>query len=74
MASFKGGTKPLLLTLLLLAMLFVCAVGAMAATYYVNASGGLDTNTGLSAALSWKTINKTRNFAGLAAGDTILFA
>jgi len=42
------------------------------ATYYVDATGGLDTNSGLTEALAWKTLAKVNGVA-FAAGDTILF-
>jgi hypothetical protein len=57
-----------------LACAFFCmlAGGARATTYYVDASGGIDGNDGLSAASAWKTIAKV-NGATLAAGDQVLF-
>lgn len=45
---------------------------AAGTTYYVDATGGLDGNTGLSEGQAWKTIAKVNGFA-FAAGDTILF-
>jgi hypothetical protein len=51
--------------------LLVSAAG-WAATYYVDATGGLDTNDGLSAATAWKTVAKV-NGSTFAAGDQILF-
>jgi hypothetical protein len=45
---------------------------AAAATYYVDASGGNDSNSGLTSASAWKTIAKV-NAASFVAGDQILF-
>src|SRR5574343_163942 len=42
------------------------------AIYYVDATGGNDDNTGLSAALAWKTIAKV-NASTFNPGDSILF-
>jgi hypothetical protein len=44
---------------------------ATAATYYVNATGGNDSNDGLSAATAWETMAKV-NGSTFAAGDSIL--
>jgi len=43
-----------------------------AATFYVDATSGIDTNDGLSTATAWKTVAKV-NGATFAAGDQILF-
>jgi hypothetical protein len=52
----------------------VCAVAGpvWAATFYVDAAGGVDTNDGLSTATAWKTVAKV-NGSTFAAGDQILF-
>ncbi len=42
------------------------------ASYYVDATQGLDTNSGRSAAESWKTVAKATDFA-LQPGDSVLF-
>ena len=47
-----------------------------ARTFYVDATGGSDSNNGLSSASAWKTLKKIKDFAwstGFVAGDTILF-
>jgi parallel beta-helix repeat protein len=51
---------------------FVLSSPAFAATYYVDATNGKDTNTGLSEATAWKTIAKV-NASRLNPGDQILF-
>lgn len=58
----------------LLAIVVACAMAgpAWAATFYVDATGGIDTNDGLSPATAWKTVAKV-NGATFAAGDQILF-
>ncbi|PYX28952.1 MAG: hypothetical protein DMG80_15545 [Acidobacteria bacterium] len=58
----------------LLAIAGVCAIAgsAWAATFYVDATAGNDTNDGLSQATAWKTVAKV-NGATFAAGDQILF-
>jgi hypothetical protein len=58
----------------LLAILVVCAIAApvSAATFYVDATGGVDTNDGLSPAAAWKTVAKV-NGSTFSAGDQILF-
>ena len=52
----------------------VCLIvgSSWAATFYVDAAGGIDTNDGLSPATAWKTVAKV-NGATFAAGDQILF-
>jgi hypothetical protein len=52
----------------------LCAIAASswAATFYVDAAGGVDTNDGLSPATAWKTVAKV-NGSTFAAGDQILF-
>jgi hypothetical protein len=47
-----------------------------ARTYYVDATSGSDSSSGLSTASAWKTLAKVKDFAwstGFIAGDTILF-
>src|SRR5258706_14766569 len=52
----------------------VCLIvgSSWAATFYVDAAGGIDTNDGLSPATAWKTVAKV-NGATFAAGGQILF-
>ncbi|MFA6486432.1 MAG: peptidoglycan-binding protein [Candidatus Magasanikbacteria bacterium] len=45
---------------------------AASATYYVDATSGLDANNGTSIATPWKTISKVNNTT-LSPGDTVLF-
>lgn len=47
-------------------------LNSQATTYYVDASGGSDSNNGKTTATPWKTIAKV-NSATLAAGDFVLF-
>src|SRR5438552_3234388 len=58
----------------LLAIVGGCAIAASswASTFYVDATGGIDTNDGLSQASAWKTVAKV-NGSTFAAGDQILF-
>jgi hypothetical protein len=60
------------LTLLgLAALLLACACGAaIGATYYVDATVGHDSNSGISEALAWETIGKANE--ALQPGDTVL--
>jgi parallel beta-helix repeat protein len=51
--------------------LFIVKI-AGAATYYVDATSGIDTNNGLSTDAAWKTINKVST-SSFNAGDSILF-
>jgi len=51
---------------------FILSSPAWAATYYVDAINGKDTNTGLSEATAWKTIAKV-NASSFKPGDQILF-
>ncbi len=45
-----------------------------AATYYVDATGGLDSNSGLSEELAWQTLSKVQTrSASLQPGDSVLF-
>ncbi len=48
------------------------AKASSAATYYVDATGGNDTNSGISEATAWKTISKI-NSRSFSPGDFILF-
>src|SRR3954470_16201969 len=59
-------------SLLAVAGVWLLAGSAWAATFYVDATGGLDTNDGLSQATAWKTVAKV-NGATFSAGDQILF-
>jgi len=58
----------------LVAVVGVCAmaVSSWAATFYVDATNGIDTNDGLSPATAWKTVAKV-NGSTFSAGDQILF-
>jgi hypothetical protein len=58
----------------LLEAVVVCAMAgsSWAATFYVDATGGIDTNDGLSPATAWKTVAKV-NGSTFSAGDSILF-
>lgn len=46
--------------------------GVSATTYYVDATGGADANTGLSEGVPWQTLSKVSSTT-LAAGDQVLF-
>ena len=61
--------------LLLLLAVYVCWMSApvRATTYYVNAAGGADDNSGLSPSAPWKTLEKV-NSTTFDAGDRILLA
>jgi len=58
----------------ILATMVVCAITGVAggATYYVDATGGNDSNDGLTQATAWKTVAKV-NGSTFSAGDQILF-
>jgi hypothetical protein len=58
----------------MLAVALVClfVMPVLAATYYVDATGGNDSNDGLSAAAAWKTVAKV-NAGSFSPGDQILF-
>jgi uncharacterized repeat protein (TIGR02059 family) len=57
----------------LLIFLLLISLAASGTDYYVSTSGS-DSNTGLSAAASWKTLTKVNSvFASLKPGDKILF-
>lgn len=60
------------LPLLLSAAFIFLASSGWAATYYVDATNGIDTNTGLSETTAWKTIAKV-NASRFSPGDQILF-
>lgn len=55
----------------LLAALLICST-AGAATYYVDAVNGNDSNSGISTSSAWRTLGRV-NSAALYAGDTVLF-
>ena len=57
--------------LVFISILFLAA-SLSATTYYVDATGGNDSNSGLTEALAWKTIAKV-NASSFSAGDSILF-
>jgi len=61
----------LILTLSLVWLIPLAAV-CLGATYYVDASGGNDSNDGLSSSNAWKTISKV-NSMSFSPGDSILF-
>ena len=54
-------------------MLVLLAINVQATTYYINWTGGSDSNSGLSASAPFKSINKSNNMS-LVPGDSILFA
>ena len=56
-------------------MLLAVAVQPLSATdYYVNSSGGSDSNNGLSAATAWRTVSKVNSaMHAFKPGDSILF-
>lgn len=56
----------------LAAVMIWLAAGAAAATYYVDATGGNDVNSGLASSAAWKTIAKVNGMT-FGAGDQILF-
>ncbi len=61
--------------LLLVCLLLVCLLSshaAPAAVYYVDAAGGNDANTGVSAASAWKTLDRV-NAGKFKSGDEVLF-
>lgn len=58
--------------LFFVAFLFIGVSSARATTYYVDATAGVDSNSGTSTAAAWKTTAKVVG-ASFAAGDNILF-
>src|SRR3954469_8771778 len=50
----------------------LCAGTAWGATFYVDATGGVDSNDGFSQATAWKTVAKV-NGSTFSPGDQILF-
>ncbi len=62
------------LNLILVSILLILSLtsAAWAATYYVDATGGNDSNSGLSTSTAWKTIAKV-NASKFSPGDQILF-
>ena len=52
--------------------IFVISSASWAATYYVDAAGGNDSNSGASESAAWKTITKVNN-SSFSPGDQILF-
>jgi hypothetical protein len=59
--------------LVTVAIVLVVTVPLWGATYYVDATGGLDANDGLSPATAWKTMSGSVNIKTFAPGDQILF-
>lgn len=57
---------------LVLAWAFAGGASSWAATYYVDATGGSDTNDGLTQGSAWKTVTKV-NGSTFQPGDQILF-
>jgi len=53
-------------------ILLVCPSTVLAATYYVDAVSGNDSQSGTSQGSAWRTVSKV-NSASLAPGDTVLF-
>jgi len=68
---YCGRTMLLLLSAVLFFGLFF-AFQANAATYYVDATSGSDSNAGTSSGSAWKTVSKV-NSSSFSAGDSILF-
>ena len=68
--------KKYLLTIILLLLLSFSGTNALAADYYVDATGGDDEAAGTSAETAWKTVAQVNDFAaspGFQSGDTINF-
>lgn len=59
-------------TIILSLVLGLLAAPGAAATYYVDAAGGSDSNPGRSEAAAWKTVGKI-NSASFSPGDSVLF-
>lgn len=57
--------------LLVISILFL-SFGLNAKNYYIDAVGGIDTNTGNSTSVAWKSLSKV-NATTFASGDSILF-
>jgi hypothetical protein len=70
--SIRKAMKKIKIALLGILVLFVTASLGWSATYYVDATSGKDTNTGLSQTTAWKTIAKV-NASRFEPGDQILF-
>jgi hypothetical protein len=60
------------ITIAAVSALFLFASAGWAATYYVDATNGLDANNGLATAAAWKTIAKV-NASRFLPGDQVLF-
>jgi len=58
--------------LIFLTALFLSAADSFAAIYYVDATNGVDAQSGLTPALAWKTIAKVNGIATFAGDDSIL--
>ena len=59
---------------MLLLFIVVCCGNVMATTYYVNSTGGLDSNDGLTTGTPWQTISKVNSMGSALGNQTILFA
>jgi hypothetical protein len=55
-----------------LAMGLLCSMLVFATTYYVDPTGGNDSNNGTSTGTAWRTLGKVNGFA-FAPGDVVLF-
>ncbi len=64
--------KTLFFLLIFVSFFFVANSSVYAATYYVDATTGLDSDTGLTEDLAWQTLTKVNGFA-FNPGDSILF-
>ena len=60
------------LAAILLALALTCSIQSRAATYYVSASTGNDSNNGTTQATPWQSLDKVSIQAVFAAGDQIL--
>ncbi len=75
MTTFRAGfgiLHSVVFTLAALSAVMLCALPVRAATYYVDAGRGRDSNDGLSPAAAWRTLDRV-NDASLKPGDTVLF-
>jgi len=71
--SFLNGFNKLIIGLIIFSgALFFSTKSISAATYYVDATNGLDTNAGTSTDQAWQTLNKV-NISSFLPGDQILF-
>jgi parallel beta-helix repeat protein len=70
--SIRKAMKKIKIALLGILILFATASLGWSATYYVDATGGNDSNNGISEATPWKTIVQV-NSNSFSPGDSILF-